>query len=297
MVSINNQEYIGLLIKMQNNGASQYTITNTDKALSFLSRNCNIQEPEQVKNFIAKHNVSEGYKQLLCIAYNRYTKYAGIQWQMPKYHENAKSIKIPTKEKVEMLIARAKSPLSIKLQISAETGFRPVEIYGLKIKDIDLEKRLLYPTTAKHGAPKIGKISTKLKDILTEYIDTHKLNPNDKLFNGTQKAYGDDYRHMRNHLADKLHDPTIKTIRLYDLRHYYATMEYAKTRDILHVKQQMGHKKIETTLIYTQLLNLNEDEWTCRTAKNVNEATTLIESGFEYVTDIDGLKLFKKRKQ
>lgn len=243
MVSINNQEYLGLLIKMQNNGASQYTITNTDKVLSFLSRHCNIQEPEQIKNFIAKHNVSEGYKQLLCIAYNRYTKYAGIQWQMPKYHENAKSIKIPTKEKVEMLIARAKSPLSIKLQISAETGFRPVEILGLKTKDIDLEQRKLHPTTAKNGAPKTGRMSLNLKDILAECINKHQLKPNDKLFNGTPEAYGNDYREMRNHLSDKLHDPTIRTIRLYDLRHYCATMEYAKTRDILHVKQQMGHKK------------------------------------------------------
>jgi hypothetical protein len=62
------------------------------------------------------------------------------------------------------------------------------------------------------------------------------------------------------------------------------------------VKQQMGHKKIETTLIYTQLLNLNDDEWTCRTAVNVNEATALIEAGFEYVTEMDGTRLFKKRK-
>jgi hypothetical protein len=58
----------------------------------------------------------------------------------------------------------------------------------------------------------------------------------------------------------------------------------------------MGHKEIETTLIYTQLLNLNEDEWTCQTANNIKDATTLIEAGFEYVTEIDETKLFKKRK-
>lgn len=58
----------------------------------------------------------------------------------------------------------------------------------------------------------------------------------------------------------------------------------------------MGHKKIETTLIYTQLLNLNDDEWTCKTANNVKDAAILIEAGFEYVTEIDGIKLFKKRK-
>jgi integrase len=215
---------------------------------------------------------------------------------MPKYRENAKAIKIPAKEKVEMLIARAKSPLSIKLQISMETGFRPIEVLGLKVKDVDLEKRLLYPTTAKNGKAKIGKISVKLAEILTEYIHKHSLTNNDKLFNGTTDGYGDSYRQMRNHLADKLHDPTIKTIRLYDLRHYYATMLYAKTRDILHVMNQMGHKQIKTTLIYTQLINLENDEWTSAVAKTIKDVQDLIEHGFEYVTEMDGAKLFRKRK-
>lgn len=177
-----------------------------------------------------------------------------------------------------------------------ETGLRPIELMNLKAKDVDLEHRLLYPTTAKNGSSKILKISTNLKEVLQEHIDTHKLNPNDRLFKGNADDYGKHYRAMRNKLAEKLHDPTIKNIRLYDLRHYYATMLYAKTRDILLVKQQMGHKKIETTLIYTQLLNLNDDEWTCKTASSIKEATSLIEAGFEYVTEIDGTKLFKKRK-
>ena len=59
----------------------------------------------------------------------------------------------------------------------------------------------------------------------------------------------------------------------------------------------MGHKKIETTLIYTQLLHLNEeDEYTCKVAQTVEQATTLVENGFQYVTEMDGLKLFRKRK-
>ena len=43
-------------------------------------------------------------------------------------------------------------------------------------------------------------------------------------------------------------------------------------------------------------MNLNDDEWTCKTATNVTEATSLIEAGFEYVTEIDETKLFKKRR-
>lgn len=34
----------------------------------------------------------------------------------------------------------------------------------------------------------------------------------------------------------------------------------------------------------------------CRTAKTLEEVKELIESGFEYVTDMDGFKLFRKRK-
>ena len=50
-------------------------------------------------------------------------------------------------------------------------------------------------------------------------------------------------------------------------------------------------------MFYTQLIHFDEeDEYTCKTASNVKEATQLIENGFQYVTEIDGLKLFKKRK-
>ena len=74
-------------------------------------------------------------------------------------------------------------------------------------------------------------------------------------------------------------------------------MLYRKTKDILFVKQQMGHKKIETTLVYTQILQFEKDEnYTCKVAKTIDEATQLIESGFEYVTEMEGLKLFRKTK-
>jgi len=215
---------------------------------------------------------------------------------MPLYKPQAKAIKIPTKEKIEMLTASAGRTLSIKLTISKETGLRPIELCNLKVKDIDIEQKIIYPTTAKHGSARTLKISNNLQTTLQNYINRNKLNTNDKLFKGTAEDYGKHYRLMRNQLAKKLNDQTIKTIRLYDFRHYYATTLYAKTRDILYVMRQMGHKKIETTLIYTQLLNLNEDEWTCKTANNIKDATALIEAGFEYITELDGTKLFRKRK-
>jgi hypothetical protein len=58
----------------------------------------------------------------------------------------------------------------------------------------------------------------------------------------------------------------------------------------------MGHKKLTTTQKYMHLLNLNDDEWTCTGATNAKEAIKLIEAGYQYVTTIEGIQLFKKRK-
>lgn len=74
-------------------------------------------------------------------------------------------------------------------------------------------------------------------------------------------------------------------------------MLYAQTRDILYVKDKMGHSKIETTMIYTKLIALpTDEEYICRAAETAEEAKELIEAGFEYVCDINNIKIFRKRK-
>jgi len=216
---------------------------------------------------------------------------------MPNYKQTRQQIRIPTKQNLQMIIANSGRKMATKLTISLETGIRPIELCNLRVKDIDLEQKLIYPTTAKHGSGRTLKISNSLTNMLTAYITREKLNQNDKLFNITPRTYSKNYAQTRNKLANRLHKPSLKNIRLYDFRHYFATMLYHKTKDLLLVRQQMGHKNIENTLIYTQLLNLDgEEEYTCKIATNIKEAKDLIENGFTYVTEIDGTKLFRKRK-
>ncbi|MFP3985031.1 MAG: hypothetical protein ACLFU9_03560 [Candidatus Bathyarchaeia archaeon] len=73
-------------------------------------------------------------------------------------------------------------------------------------------------------------------------------------------------------------------------------MEYHKTKDILHVMKMLDHRNIQNTLLYTQLINFETDEFHAATAKNIQEAQKLVEVGFEYVCDFNDLKLFRKRK-
>jgi integrase len=76
-----------------------------------------------------------------------------------------------------MLIAHAGRILSIKLQASKEWGVRPVELFKLKVKDIDLEQHRVYVTTAKHGANRTIPITNNLTERLREYIYKYSQAP------------------------------------------------------------------------------------------------------------------------
>lgn len=73
-------------------------------------------------------------------------------------------------------------------------------------------------------------------------------------------------------------------------------MEYHKTRDILHVMNLLGHRNIESTLVYTQLVSFESDNYHSAVANTVEEARKLLEQGFEYVCQKDDIMLFRKRK-
>jgi integrase len=105
------------------------------------------------------------------------------------------------------------------------------------------------------------------------------------------------YTQQRKRLAHKLQDPRLLRITFHTFRHWKATMEYSKTKEILYVKQFLGHRNINSTLTYTQLVNFESEEYHVRISKTIEEDKELLEEGFEYVTDREGLNSYRKRKQ
>jgi hypothetical protein len=65
---------------------------------------------------------------------------------------------------------------------------------------------------------------------------------------------------------------------------------------VLFTKEVMGWKKLETALFYLQNLSFGSDEFHVCVARSLEEACRLVEQGFEYVTEVDGAKIFRKRK-
>jgi integrase len=184
------------------------------------------------------------------------------------------------------------------VQLLKETGIRCGEAWQLKWTDFDTETRTMRITPKKGSNPRIAKISPKLKSMLEALPKNYKerifSNPNQDL-----DTHRDIFCQQRKRLAFKLKNPRLLRITFHTLRHWKGTMEYHRTKDILHVKQVLGHKRIENTLIYVQLaeeLFKDEVEYISKIAKSEGEACTLIDAGFDFVCDFNGNKLFRKRK-
>ena len=281
---------------MKKEAYADSTIEYTAKRLKHLKKNCTLADPEAIKTFVANKKCSNAYKECLIEAYAIYMRSIGQTWKQPFYNRYDKLPKIPTEEKIDMLISNATPRMALILSMSKDMGTRPIELTWLKVSDINLQNGVTHITGAKHTVGRVGKLKPNTLEMLKQYILKKHLNANNRLFQCKSKNISEQHRRLRNRLAEKLQDPTFKTIRLYDFRHFKATMEYHKTRDLLHIKTLLGHKDLRTTLRYTQLLDLPNDEYHCKTATTIQEASSLIENGFEYVTEIDGYKLFRKRK-
>ena len=256
----------------------------------------NLEEPEQVKSYIASKECGNGFKESLAEAYDLYVRFRGLAWNKPFYERYDKRPKIPSEQRIEMLIAHANKRLALILSIIRDLGTRPIELTWLKLKDVDLETGIVNITTAKFGVGRTLKLKSTTLAMLKMHVQNKKIGLNDLIFPVKSNAISESYRKLRNNLANKLQDSAFKSIRLYDFRHYRASLEYHRTKDLLYVKSYLGHKDLRSTLKYIQLIDFGNDEYHCKATKNLQEATTLIESGFEYVTEMDGIKIFRKRK-
>jgi len=278
---------------MKKEGYAESTIITRAKVLQVLAkRGADIFDPESVKNVISQQRWSEGRKANAVKAYTNFLKMIGGKWQPPICREVEKLPFIPTEKELDDLIATCTRKISVLLQLLKETGMRAGEAWQLKWTDLDIESQTIRVTPEKGSNPRIFKISNKLLAMMSRLP-----RKNDRIFGSWQlKNIRRTFQRQRNKLAEKLCNPRIKQITFHTFRHWKATMEYAKTKDILHVMQVLGHKNIKNTLKYTQLVCFKDDEFICKVAKTVREAKDLIEAGFEYVCEVEGAKLFRKRK-
>ena len=178
--------------------------------------------------------------------------------RMPKV-ENQKIgffTKEKAKELLELLQQRENKRLYELTTLLLFTGARFSEVARLTWSDINFNTNLIYFASSKDGNARYIKMSNRVLEV----VNTLYKNKINNLVIPT--INGNKYEKMPKEWqieVDKLipgnDDANKDRLTTHSLRHTHASWLAQSGVDILHIKEQLGHKKIETTMRYSHLID------------------------------------------
>ena len=296
----NTDKIINTLLSMQNNGKADNTLRQVSYSLAHLNRNANINNTEDVKAYIATlktkkgRNAEPATKNKFVFAYFNYCETNNIPFDKPYFKGEEGIPIIPTTEDVTKIISGATTRFAPIFTILAETGIEGAELEKIPRKQIDSQQGIISVKGCKGHESGTYKLKQATADMLRLYLEK---NPQEYPF-PTPKQIGEAWRDTRRRVADKLSQPELNNIPVRNLRNYAGAKLWYATQDPIAVMRLLRHKKLDTTMHYIRgvTTSTGDGDFTCKAATNAKEALTLIEAGFQYVTTIEGMQLFRKRK-
>jgi integrase len=292
------QDAKGLILeyawKMQKRGLAEKTITSRTYRLNILTeKGADLHNVDSVETVLATEKWTPANKREFVAAYRSFTKTFNIPWIPVKVRYEPRQPFIPLESELDQLIAACGKRTATFLQVLKDTGARAGEACKLKWIDINEKNNTISINNPEKGShSRTIKVSAKTVAMINMVSKKY----GEYIFKPRVPAIYDSFKRKRDQVAANLQNPRLRQIHFHTFRHFKATMEYAKTRNILYVKHLLGHKRLENTEIYTHLIEFENEEYHSATAKTIEEAKQLIESGFEYVTEMESIKLFRKRK-
>lgn len=201
--------------------------------------------------------------------------------QLPKDKKTEMTVWEVAEMKIFLKVAK-KDRFYIAFHLAITTGMRRGEILGLRWKDIDFHKGVLYvrQTLSKDGkqfiagaktASSVRSITLPNETLLT--LQTHKVG-----ISKERLKYGPDYmdhdlvvcttkgtpvnpNNLKRTYNTLIKEAGVTKIRFHDLRHSHATMLLEQGVHAKVISERLGHSNIKTTLdIYSHVLpNMQEE--------------------------------------
>ena len=164
-----------------------------------------------------------------------------------------------SREEVARLIAAAPSlKYQTALSIAYGTGLRTSEVIALKVSDIDSQRMTLRVEQGKGDKDRYAMLSPVLLERLRSWWRVAhaqgKMLPNGWLFPGLNPIDPLSTRQLNRAIHAAAEAAQIdKRVSMHTLRHSFATHLLEQKVDIRLIQVLLGHKKLETTTIYTHV--------------------------------------------
>ena len=204
-------------------------------------------------------------------------------------------------EKVKIIILNTKGIYQIMLKLMYGCGLRMSELLNLRIKDIDFDFNKVYIYNSKSQKDRTVPLPFKIKEDILKQIEKVKNIHSSDIINGygsvelpyamekkspkakfevkwqylfpMEKISKDPRSEIRrrHHILEVTFSRNIKSaikesnidkrVSSHTFRHSYATHLLQHGTDIRSIQELLGHKSIETTMIYTHVVKeLNKDD-------------------------------------
>lgn len=148
------------------NSWDEDTITgNTARAAKEADLNNTFEVENLVLNLECKNKTRNNY----FMAYQHYCDANEIDWIRPNLKNERFPVKIPTEERINMVISSATSRYATIFHFS-KMGLRPDEISKITLRDINLDRRELVVRTSKLGLNRTLRLSIELTDLLIDFV-------------------------------------------------------------------------------------------------------------------------------
>lgn len=171
-----------------------------------------------------------------------------------------KEIKFLSKEQSDRLVNSIKKQHhKVIVLLMLDCGLRVSETINLTYKDFDFKNKLVIVNSLKKRNKSDYRkvpISNRLYQELAKYLSSKSdINPDDYLFPSKANLDGHITRSSINKFLYTLNKNTLKFkfLNPHCLRHSFGTQHISNGTPLENIKVMLGHKKYDTTLIYSQI--------------------------------------------
>jgi len=215
-----------------------------------------------------------------------------------KFSKAKRPQRLPTvlrKDQVKSLLANLDGIYALMAGIVYGSGMRLMECLRLRVKDIDIERKIITIREGKGAKDRVAPLPEKYKKELVKQLQKVEAIHNEDLKNGygdtwlpealerkypsAAKEWGWQYvfpsarlavdprtkRVGRHHIHENSLQKAVKdaaaksglpsTVSVHTLRHSFATHLLESGHDIRTVQEILGHADVTTTMIYTHVMN------------------------------------------